>query len=77
MTMFKSLITIICFAGLAASAQGQVNKLEVTSPDKKINVNISVADQLTYQVNYKGNPLITPSRIGLQLADGKLGESSS
>ncbi|HCZ34517.1 MAG TPA: hypothetical protein DHV26_01160 [Cytophagales bacterium] len=75
MTMFKSLITIICFAGLAASAQGQVNKLEVTSPDKKINVNISVADQLTYQVNYKGNPLITPSRIGLQLADGKLGES--
>lgn len=71
--MLKRLISIICVVASVGIAQGRSGKLEVASPDKKINVTVSVADQLSYQVSYKGKPLISPSRIGLQLEGHTIG----
>ncbi len=51
------------------------DKLEVSSPDRKIKVLVSNTDQLTYQVSYKGDLIIGKSRIGLQLSNTRLGDS--
>jgi alpha-glucosidase len=67
----------ILVAGLSllpAFAYSLPDKLEVSSPDKKIKVLVSTSDQLTYQVIYKGDVVIGTSRIGLQLSDKRLGD---
>jgi alpha-glucosidase len=70
---FCSALIIFCSVPMMRiNAQSDI--LEVSSPDKKIKLSISTAEQLTYHVSYKGNLLISKSRIGLQLNNRRLGD---
>jgi alpha-glucosidase len=67
-------VWMIVFSVSLTLANAQSAKQEVSSPDKKIKVSISTTKKLTYQVSYKGALLVSPSHIGLQLNDRRLGE---
>ncbi|MFN8888292.1 MAG: glycoside hydrolase family 97 catalytic domain-containing protein, partial [Cyclobacteriaceae bacterium] len=57
-----------------AIAKALPDTFEVLSPDKKMEVLISTANQLTYQLRYKDVLIMGTSRIGLQLSDRRLGD---
>ncbi|KAA2243551.1 glycoside hydrolase family 97 protein [Chitinophaga agrisoli] len=42
---------------------------DLLSPDKKIRVHIEAGNGLSYAVSYEGQPLLTPSHIGLEISD--------
>ncbi|HEY9046851.1 MAG TPA: glycoside hydrolase family 97 protein [Ohtaekwangia sp.] len=46
---------------------------EVTSPDGKITIRISVSDKVYYSVTYKGQEIVAPSAIALVLENKTLG----
>ena len=61
-------LSILC---LCVSARTQT--LSLSSPDGKVSTEISAGDsQLSYSVAYDGNVLMSPSAIGLELADGTI-----
>src|SRR5689334_9157221 len=47
------------------------DSLIVSSPDKKIDVIVSYKGQLSYSINYLGEPILRPSIVDLQLQNGK------
>lgn len=57
-------------AGLSLAFQG-ASAAEISSPSGNVTVEADVvAGVPTYSVSYKGKPVIKPSTLGLQLADG-------
>ncbi|MCX6559068.1 MAG: glycoside hydrolase family 97 protein [Candidatus Aminicenantes bacterium] len=65
--LISSLFAVIILTG-AASAAAQAYSL--LSPDKTVEVKISLGNTLTYEVLYKGRPLIAPSAVSMTLGDG-------
>ena len=62
------IIFIIIFM---SSCQKDNNSITLCSPDKKIQMVLSVQDTLTYSVYYNGKCLVTPSKIAIVLGNGK------
>ena len=55
------------------SAQAQRNKsLLVSSPDGSIIVSVEAGTKLEWSVKHKGQEIIAPSAIGLQLVNGEV-----
>ena len=54
-----------------SSCQKDNNSITLCSPDKKIQMVLSVQDTLTYSVYYNGKCLVTPSKIAIVLGNGK------
>lgn len=46
---------------------------KLTSPDKQTSVIVRCDARLSYEVSYKGNPIITPSAIGMEIVGHHLG----
>ncbi len=67
---------IMTVMALAMTVQGiaclpQADAAEISSPDGFVTVHADVIDGVpTYSVDYKGQQVIKPSTLGLQLADG-------
>lgn len=67
---------IMTVMALAITVQGiaclsQADAAEISSPDGFVTVHADVIDGVpTYSVDYKGQQVIKPSTLGLQLADG-------
>ena len=69
--MKKLLLFALLVLSMNAFAQKQFT---LQSPDKDITVTIEVGEQLTYAVTHGNTIVLTPSPIGMKLADGtKLG----
>lgn len=66
------LLLLLCLYFLTASARAQTNKLfKLTSPDKKIIMNISLSNRISWALGFAGQPqIITPSNISLTLTNG-------
>src|SRR5688572_13961257 len=60
---------LLLFALLATGANA-ADSVSVFSPDRNIAVTVRWKDSLTYEVRYKGNVLLLPSVIDLELANG-------
>lgn len=68
---------IIFFLALAATAVW-TNAYQLTSPDRRIGVNIDVIKgRPTLSVTLDGTELVRPSTLGLQMADGTLGANAA
>lgn len=71
--MTHSNITAIglAMAAIGFSFAGPVRAADISSPNGIVTVHADVIDGIpTYSVDYKGKPVIKPSTLGLQLADG-------
>jgi len=62
---------ILFFLLFCAKMQG----IEISSPDSRLKVKIEVKKSISYQVFFKGEEIIAPSLIGLQLQDKILMEN--
>lgn len=61
---FNSILTLLLISNFTFGQQ----ILDISSPNKEITVRISQVNQLTYEVNHLGNPIVTPSSIGFKLS---------
>ncbi|MBK3516192.1 glycoside hydrolase family 97 protein [Carboxylicivirga marina] len=50
----------------------QARESYVSSPDKNIHISINIADNITYSVDFKGQKLIAPSSISMDLGFGNV-----
>lgn len=67
-------------AGLSAcsASMAQTGRAEIASPDKLVTFVLSIRqNQLYYQVNYKNDPVITPSAMGLSVDGTPVGPCTS
>lgn len=48
-----------------------IDSLQVSSPDKKINVVVNYTGRLSYSIKYEGHLILQPSYIDLRLKNGK------
>ncbi len=44
--------------------------IDLKSPDNKVQINVSIADKITYSVNYNSKAILLPSAISMKLQDG-------
>ena len=65
----RILIVIWCLGALSAHAKG----IEIKSPDGKMKVDVNLDKQITYDVSYDGEPLLTDGRLEMVLRDQVLG----
>jgi alpha-glucosidase len=56
---------LFAFSALAQSTH------TLTSPDGKIRVEITLDDQITFAVNHESDPVLAPSPISMELAEGE------
>jgi alpha-glucosidase len=56
----------------AASATAATQSFPLTSPDGNVRATVVQGEDggLSYRIDYKGTPVILPSRLGLALSDG-------
>jgi len=74
--MRKYLLLLACSLRLATSYAGAPKDYYIQSPDGSIKVHIEAGQQLRWAVEHKGQAVIAPSAISLQLGDGEvLGEN--
>ncbi|MBO5779597.1 MAG: glycoside hydrolase family 97 protein [Muribaculaceae bacterium] len=64
--LFIAAIAIV--ASLACGAK----EYRVSSPDGNIRFNVSVAGSTEYSIDFKNNPVVLPTEIGMQLTDGRV-----
>ena len=74
-------ISFLLLAGLVSSlsyAAPKPKTYELKSPNGAIVVHITVDEHVCWSVDHKGQPVILPSDIGMQLGDGTtLGDNAS
>ncbi len=66
-----SLFLLLLFATTLLRAQ-KAKEFDVKSPDGNITLHVSATDKLQWSVAHKGQPIITPSVLSLQLQDGTM-----
>lgn len=68
---FKRLSTLAVAMASVGLAISEARAAQISSPSGTIVLNAEVVDSVpVYSVTYKGKPVILPSRLGLELADG-------
>jgi alpha-glucosidase len=74
---FARLLSICLLVPALVSAQ-KAKTYEIKSPDGNISVQVEAGSKLQWSVRHKGTPIIAPSSISLQLADGAaLGDNAT
>jgi alpha-glucosidase len=74
----RSLLIYALLISSSLPVLAQVKQSKLLSPDKKIELNISIKnDHLEYQVNYKGKSVIDASSLSLVVNGNTLGEATS
>ncbi len=64
-------VTVLAMTVQGIACLSQADAAEISSPDGFVTVHADVIDGVpTYSVDYKGQQVIKPSTLGLQLADG-------
>lgn len=63
-------LPLLLLGAFAASAQRPVQRT-VTSPNGRLTLAVSVGDSVRFSANFDGQPVLLPSAIALQLADGR------
>ena len=70
------MLLLACSLRIAISYAGTPRDYDIQSPDGSIKVHIEAGQQLRWAVEHKGQAVIAPSAISLQLGDGEvLGEN--
>ena len=68
---YKSLSAMALAIAGVSFAFSEAHATQITSPSGLIALNAEVVDSVpVYSVTYKGKPVILPSKLGLELADG-------
>jgi len=67
----KKLSFLFSFLFFTAFSFAQKKSLSIASPDGNLKVTVSLTDKIYYAADFKGKPIIIPSPISMQLADGK------
>jgi len=67
----KKLSFLFSFLFFTAFSFAQKKSLSIASPDGNLKVTVSLTDKIYYTVDFKGKPIIIPSPVSMQLADGK------
>lgn len=76
--MKKCLLFLIFFSSLLFTAAAADKKIQLSSPDKNIQVTIVAGSSISYQISYKNTALTLFNQLSMTLADGKeLGINSS
>ena len=70
------IIALIAFFLLTGIFCAKSENFEVTSPDGKIRVEVTVEKQIRYSVFFNGNKIVHPSVIAMKLKDEIFGENS-
>ncbi len=69
----KCSILLLLFLGSTTLLQAQKSKTyDLKSPDGNLNVHVDAGSKLQWSVMHKGQPVITPSAISLQLEGGEV-----
>lgn len=64
--------SVVALFFIAQSGLAQKSKtFQLPSPDKKIQVTVSVAEKITWSVQHEGQTMLAPSPIAMQLAGGE------
>ena len=71
--LMKQIIFIILFIGINLTAWGADKKYQLQSPDGKINVEITVGNDISYQVSYENSIILSNSIIDLITPQGAIG----
>ena len=66
----KTIYLFICCFLFILGSEAYPQNLKIQSPNKKIEVTISLKDSLTYSINYNDSEIVSPSKIGL-IVDNK------
>lgn len=67
----------ICLLGVTLVSAQKTKRFEAKSPDGNIAVVVEAGDKLQWSVQHKGQQIIAPSAISLQLSDGVLGDKAA
>lgn len=68
---YKSLSAMALAIAGVSFAFSEAHAAQISSPSGSIVLNAEVVDSIpVYSVNYKGKPVILPSKLGFELADG-------
>lgn len=70
--MIKQTLILISIFFFVSHSFAQKKSWSIASPDGNLKVTINLADKIYYMADFKGKPIIAPSPISMQLADGKL-----
>lgn len=68
-TKIALLFFLSLFTGTLLNAQ-KAKQFDVKSPDGNITLHVSANEKLQWSVSHKGQPILTPSVLSLQLQDG-------
>lgn len=67
----NTLIGLTALIGGTLSFSSEIKAEQISSPSGVVTLSAEVVDSVpVYSVNYKGKPVILPSKLGLELADG-------
>ena len=59
-----------CMLVVSLYADAAVKKHTVSSPNGKLTATVESGENLSWSLNYNGQPLVAPSEISMTLADG-------
>jgi alpha-glucosidase len=69
---WRLLLCLTCMLSFAGEAASQ-SSYTLGSPDKRIEVRVRASDRISYDVLFKGKPLLQDSRISIDIDHNKLG----
>jgi alpha-glucosidase len=68
MKRFIALATVLLTVAFSAAAAPR--SFQLSSPDGQLTLDVQTAPQISYQLSCKGTPVMAPSNLSVQLADG-------
>ena len=68
MKRFIALATVLLTVAFSAAATPR--SFQLSSPDGQLTLDVQTAPQISYQLSCKGTPVMAPSTLSVQLADG-------
>lgn len=66
----KKIIPILIIFLISIAHEAEAQKYEASSPDKNLTLTVQAGESITYSVNYKNKPIISPSIIGMTFQSG-------
>lgn len=75
MNFSKHFFILTCVLHLSAVLLAQGKGLALQSPNRTINISVTLSDKIYYTVSCNGNDLLKNNSMGLQLRDNNLGQN--
>ncbi len=70
-TIRKQMLLTVVALSLTVTMQAVNEKYVVSSPNGKVKVTVSTDEGVRWSVDYNGTPVLTPSRIDIEMVQGK------